>query len=119
MGTNYYVPAPPPCGSCGRPHEAIHIGKQSFGWAFGWDLLPDDEDGEATTQAGWWAYLEGKPIEDEYGRPVTLDNLRALVASTAGRMVLTRENIGDYGDPAKYERIGPEGERITRSRGFS
>lgn len=120
MGTNYYIQTGR-CSSCGRPNpHNHHIGKASFGWRFLWAPLPDDAPGTEVTQAAWFAYLEGKTIVDEYGEVITLADFRRMVEAKQGQQVLTRENFGSYpGDPAKYERIGPEGERISLSGGFS
>lgn len=120
MGTNYYIQTGC-CSSCGRPNpHNHHIGKASFGWRFLWAPLPDDAPGTDVTQAAWFAYLEGKAIVDEYGETITLPAFRKMVEAKKDGQVLTRENIGvGWADPAKYERIGPEGERISLTGGFS
>lgn len=121
MGTNYYTAPKPPCSCCERPYEGHHIGKSSYGWAWLWAMLPDTS-ADDTTESVWWSLLEAPDatgIVDEYGRPVTVAELREIVESKRGGQVLTRENIGGYYDPTSYERIGPQGERISKSRHFS
>jgi hypothetical protein len=82
MGTNYYVPAAPPCPTCGHGSGDLHIGKSSAGWVF--NFRAHTEHG-LTSWAAWQAFLEGREIRDEYGDPVTLDELREIVASKVGK----------------------------------
>ncbi len=42
MGTNYYLHEKPDCECCGRPFEALHIGKSSSGWCFSLHVMPED-----------------------------------------------------------------------------
>lgn len=79
MGTNYYVEPRPCCPTCGRRDDRVHIGKSSMGWAFVFRGHNEDEREQLTTAAQWFAYLEGRDITDEYGRPVTLDEFKAMV----------------------------------------
>jgi hypothetical protein len=73
MGTNYYL-RPDPCSECGRSDEEIHVGKQSFGWAFCWRGY-DAESGLPMSVEEWPAFLRarvaaGDLFVDEYGTPV-------------------------------------------------
>lgn len=54
--------------------------QEQRGWAFLFRGYADDPQ-PLTTAQQWFAYLEGRQIRDEYGVPVTLDDLKALVAS--------------------------------------
>lgn len=82
MGTNYYtVGENKTCGECGAVKDvvkALHIGKSSGGWRF---LFRGHQEEGLLTASAWWAYLETRKIVDEYGKPVSLDELKKWVAS--------------------------------------
>lgn len=79
MGTNYYHHGKPPCEACGRPYEPAHIGKSSAGWTFSFHGTD-----EVRSYRDWLRVLEsGGEIRDEYDRPVTLEDFRAMVAMKA------------------------------------
>jgi len=81
MGTNYYFSARPPCPTCGRPHEQLHIGKSSFGWRFSLHVGRGDFDEVPTSWAGWIELFKtpGSVITDEYGRTVDVDTMVQVV----------------------------------------
>lgn len=78
MGTNYYVPAKPPCAACGHGSADLHIGKSAGGWRFMFHAYPEHG---LTTWAAWQAYLADKEIKNEYGTPVSLEALAEKVES--------------------------------------
>ena len=96
MGTNYYLQ--PPVDWPGNP---LHIGKSSFGWCFSVHVIP--ERGINSLQD--WEVLIRKPgavILDEYDRPVTADEMMAVITERAAH--------GQYGSdqgPLNRHEIGP------------
>lgn len=78
MGTSYYTEEPAceaACEHCSERRE-LHIGKSSAGWKFGFQGHPDLG---LTSWAAWQQFLADKPITDEYGRTLTLDEFRKVV----------------------------------------
>jgi hypothetical protein len=93
MGTNYYLNEKPPCECCGRPYEALHIGKSSAGWCFSLHIIPDEG---LNTLADWverWSKTDAK-ITDEYGDAVTPVEMYATI-TIRGNGVKPRYNF-DY-----------------------
>jgi hypothetical protein len=77
MGTNYYEVAQPACPHCGRDHDQLHIGKSSAGWCFSLHVIPAMN---LNDWPDWESRLsDGRPIEDEYGKRITLAELREIV----------------------------------------
>lgn len=119
MGTNYYVKPAPDCPTCGRPHVGAHIGKKSHGWRFLWAPLPEDAIAFTTTRRAWMEYLKDKEIINEYDEAIDPVEFYGMAYNPNG-MVLDVENIGSaFANPKDYERIGPDGERISLRGGFS
>lgn len=86
MGTNYYVRVPggsKPYARCPES-QLIHLGKSSAGWRF---LRRADPTWDRFDAVRLWEHRARRgPIEDEYGRPVTLEELEALIqAKQTGR----------------------------------
>lgn len=75
MGTNYYM-AVNVCSHCGRGEEELHIGKSSAGWVFALNTHP--EHGLVSLDA-WSEAWETNPIRNEYGDPVTADEMLGVV----------------------------------------
>jgi hypothetical protein len=101
MGTNYYVEPPPCCPTCGHRADIVHIGKSSMGWRFTFRGYPEQG---LTSAKAWFAYLEGKRINDEYDRPVTLDEFKALVErkKSDGVYYSERKQLDDEGNPIAF-----------------
>lgn len=93
MGTNYYVIPQPPCEHCGRAYEARHIGKSSYGWAFGLHVYP--EEGIANL-SDWKTCLDGKRIIDEYGRDISVQEMLDIIERRWHPMGLTHRDIDGY-----------------------
>lgn len=76
MGTNYYWHEKPPCPTCQRPFEGLHIGKSSGGWTFGFQGTT-----EIRSYKDWLAKLEtpNSFIICEYNRVVPLEDFKKLV----------------------------------------
>ena len=95
MGTNYYLrvgECKNPCEHC-RATELIHLGKSSAGWTFSFRAYPEPGDighgefgiaGIVDDFASWRKLLDFGEVEDEYGKPVTKDELLAKVESKRG-----------------------------------
>ena len=81
MSTNYFLHPRGPCECCGRPFPRQHIGKSSVGWVFNLHV-----DAEHTSLDDWvaaWSQPDAV-IVDEYGRPVTGDDMLAIITERSG-----------------------------------
>ena len=89
MGTNYYhVDDRNVCPTCGVGETHTHIGKSSLGWTFSFRGHE-----QIRSYSDWLEVLEaGGTILDEYGRAVSLDDFKALVASK----VAGKNHIAEY-----------------------
>ncbi len=108
MGTNYYV-TPDVCAHCGRGDERLHIGKKSSGWAFIFEQYPDRG---LTSWAAWKAFVANHPVMNEYGEPVPLADLTAIVG---------RPNDGWTSETAPDSAYGPgsrEGHEFSDAEGY-
>jgi hypothetical protein len=77
VGTNYYLHNPKPCVTCGHdPNEPKHIGKSSVGWVFALHVYPDEHLYDLDDWERLWT--DGV-IRDEYGRDVTIDQMRSVI----------------------------------------
>lgn len=85
MGTNYYLHPKPPCTACGRPHEALHIGKSSSGWCFSLHVMPEDGIASLDDWRRLWSQPEAR-ILDEYGEPVTVDEMERKITERSHRL---------------------------------
>lgn len=98
MGTNYYVRTPACANACEHcaQSELVHLGKTSAGWRFGFQARPDWPPTEAYDR--WLTLATSGPIEDEYGRPLTIDELLAMIEerrSLRSRLA-THPDLGIY-----------------------
>ena len=66
MGTNYYWHEKPPCSSCGRKYEPLHIGKSSAGWCFALHIIPEEDINDLPDWQKLWD-TPGSLIFNEYG----------------------------------------------------
>ena len=81
MGTNYYHHETPPCETCRREDEPRHVGKSSAGWCFSLHVYPDEGIRDLPDwQARWARGL----LRDEYGRPVTPEDMLAVITIRFG-----------------------------------
>ena len=87
MGTNYYLEAQSPCECCGRPYQALHIGKSSAGWCFSLHVIP--EEGIKTLD-DWKKKWEGKRIFNEYDDDVPPEEMLDTIQIGRGKMVSER-----------------------------
>jgi len=116
MGTNYYTVMDEPCEHCGHRSDGLHIGKSSFGWAFSFAPYPDHG---LTSWAAWRAYLEKRQIRDEYGDPVSLDELSAMVEAKKHLWTHETAPAEAWGTYARRGSIDPEGYRFSDTADFS
>lgn len=79
MGTNYYLEEKPPCESCGRPFERLHIGKSSAGWVFALHVIPGEIDSLKDWQLRW--VKPGVRIVDEYGRQFSPEDMLLIITA--------------------------------------
>lgn len=93
MGTNYYFHDQEPCESCGRPFEALHIGKSSAGWCFALRVHPDKGINSLNDWKREFALcgdgvnpISTVKIIDEYGNRITPAEMLAEIVdrSTGG-----------------------------------
>lgn len=82
MGTNYYWHEKHECETCGRPYEPKHIGKSSMGWVFALHVYPENGIADIDDWERLWA-MPGSKILDEYGREVTVAEMRAAIMARA------------------------------------
>lgn len=75
MGTNYQVTADPTCDNPAHI-ETLHIGKSSGGWKFSFHGIPERD---LTSWAAWKAFIADKPVIDEYGQTLTLEEFTKVV----------------------------------------
>jgi hypothetical protein len=78
VGTNYYVHTPACAKACEHcsAGERFHLGKSSAGWRFGFQAEPEWPREQAYSL--WLERAKTGEIRDEYGEPLTLDELLAL-----------------------------------------
>lgn len=76
MGTNYYWYPKPPCETCLRPYEPLHIGKSSAGWCFALHLVPEED---IESLSNWRDRFALGEVRDEYGRDITADEMVAII----------------------------------------
>jgi hypothetical protein len=87
MGTNFYLRRREECPCCKRPLKSdLHIGKSSCGWQFGFHGYREESDEvQLASCKDWFAFLatelvnENNEIMDEYDRPCTLEEFKAMV----------------------------------------
>lgn len=96
MSTNYYLNNP--------QGATIHIGKSSAGWQFLFNVGRRDDIDPLDSFDGWMNYLgvetrNGSVIEDEYGRPVELSELKDLI--------IRKQLEGKNGWTASDDVVGP------------
>ena len=107
MGTNYYwiKVQPPVCQHCGRSDEVerLHIGKSSAGWCFALHVIPELGIADLPDWEKLWAE-PGSAIVDEYDKPVTVDEMRAVIMARARNKDW---NEAPYGYPS-WERFHQE-----------
>ena len=80
MGTNYYFAPQPPCECCGRPFEALHIGKSSVGWAFALHVIPEKNINTLDDWRRLWT-APGVVIRDEYSRNISTDEMEKIITN--------------------------------------
>lgn len=88
MSTNYYLR---PVGACEtKCSNWVHLGKSSGGWGFSFRAYPDADSAPGavtwpvTDFASWLKLLKLGEIYDEYGQPVTDQELLSLIVSKRG-----------------------------------
>lgn len=81
MGTNYYVHTPTCANACEHcsASEQLHLGKSSMGWRFIFQAEPEWPRDQAYSL--WLERAKTGEIRDEYGQPITLDDLLAFIAT--------------------------------------
>lgn len=82
MGTNYYLEPEPPCATCGRGYDRLHIGKSSAGWVFALHVIPEEGINDLIDWIARWL-KPGAVIRDEYGTEIAPgEMLNRIVART-------------------------------------
>ena len=102
MGTNYYTE---------QHGEELHIGKMSGGWEF---MLYAPEEGPQSWKE-WKEFLRGRPIEDEYGKSISLPEFISRVESSRrpGARNHTAYCLKQYPHDTTSQGYDPEGWSIT------
>ena len=78
MGTNYYLHVKPDCECCGRPFDALHIGKSSGGWCFSLHVLPEDGINSLDDWRALWS-APGAIVRNEYGDTVSIEEVESVI----------------------------------------
>jgi len=96
MGTNYCLRYDL-CNCCNRYNE-IHIGKNSYGWKF---VFQVDEENELVTYDRWADFLKleverGSKIVDEYNKEISLKDFIGIVEDK--QKDIKNKDHGDYTD---------------------
>lgn len=111
MGTNYYLHrrCPNACEHCALEAEPLHIGKNSWGWTFGFQAHPSLG---ITRRTDWEAAIaDGGTIVNEYDEEVAPEDFWTLVEDS-------RKPRADGGDPLiRYGRETPLREFVYRDEG--
>lgn len=104
MGSNYYIVKAKP-----TIHEAVHIGKCSWGWEMGW---------QATYEGDWPRWCDEDPMADEDGRYLSdrglphsinsVDDIRAYLET--GEWLLVDEYGTVYGEEPHEEDLNGGGQ---------
>ena len=96
MGTNYYVRTPGCPNACEHCNESqlIHLGKSSAGWKFLHQADPTWPREKALQL--WERRAKLGPVEDEYGRPVILEELLTLITEKQGGRAHHTAGLPDY-----------------------
>ena len=81
-GMNFYLHEQSPCPTCGREYDPLHIGKSSAGWCFALHVDPDAGIHDLPDWEARWA-KPGALIQDEYGRPITPEDMRLIIMARA------------------------------------
>lgn len=108
MGTNYYavtkkkISVECDCGFKHRVPERLHIGKDSYGWYFTLQVIPEKGLFELED---WIPFLRRCDIVDEYERPVSLDEMIGIIRKQD--VDLTEEEIRDRMESMKNGGYGP------------
>lgn len=105
MGTNYYIN--------NTDGEHIHIGKSSMGWQFIFNVANRYTNDPLDSFDSWMSYLDvetrkGAEIQDEYGRPITYQELRDHI--------VLKQIEGKNGWTATDDMIGPWCARRRREK---
>jgi hypothetical protein len=119
MGTNYYVSTPSCTNACEHCDQSqrVHLGKSSGGWRFHFRAYPEWPREEAFQH--WLALAGSGPIEDQYGKPWTLDALLAKIHDKQdGRSRLAPQRDLGYHGPLDGEFASAEGHEFM-CRSFS
>lgn len=91
MGTNYYTRINC-CDKCER-YDEIHIGKQSWGWAFCFAIHPDME---IVNACAWKNFLMKNLFEqkiyDEYGNVISYDDFWSMVEANKNKYSGVKEH---------------------------
>jgi len=114
MGTNYYLHDKPDCNCCGRPFEALHIGKSSGGWCFSLHVIPGDNINTLDDWRALWS-KPGAFIRDEYGEQITAQQMNKIITERGREFNWARPNWwGHYQSEAQFHGMnhserGPKG----------
>ncbi len=86
MGANYYL-LKPPCLTCGKADDPIHIGKSSGGWCFALHIYPPQ-----ITDLDHWEVLFNAPniIIDSYGQTITKEEMLKKIKNRSWDKIITK-----------------------------
>lgn len=84
MGTNYYLHQKRDCECCGRPFDALHIGKSSSGWCFSLHIIPEEGIDTLDDWRRLWS-APGAVIKNEYGDAIAVEEMEKII-TVRGRL---------------------------------
>ena len=84
MGTNYYLHTKPDCECCGRPFDALHVGKSSGGWCFSLHVMPEDGINTLDDWRELWRKAEAT-IRNEYGELIPAGEMERIITNRKWR----------------------------------
>lgn len=101
MGTNFYVESQPPCPTCRREYEQLHIGKSSAGWCFSLRVYPEKG---INTLEDWRRIWSGNTIRDEYGSPVSETEMLEIISQREWKRDSWESLAKGYGSEYEFHR---------------
>ena len=122
MGTNYYLHEKPSCDECGRPYDALHIGKSSGGWCFSLHVIPDEGLNSLDDWRERWS-RPGRHIASEYGDDVPIAEMEDIICNRSWERTdsprdpeFLRRNEAELGPPLNRKITGREALSFKPSR---
>lgn len=79
MGTNYYIKEKNPYPYCEKSFKKIHIGKDSYNYAFALHIIPEMK---LNCLDDWKEYWKDKTIISEYNKEISSDEMLSIIINS-------------------------------------